>query len=530
MPLSRRRRWLVVSIAAACVVFLIVLSGARYFLPPHIIGFVRDRSAQIIKERFRADVQFGRFDISLDFPRLIIVGDNMALTRRDRAGLPALIFVKRFRVDANVLEFARTPAHVHIIQLEGMAIHIPPRGPKYPSPQPTFTRQHYPVIVDHLECDDCELNILPRRSDKQPLHFAIHRLSMQNLGLGRSAPYQASLTNAFPRGEIRSTGHFGPWQPDEPSQTALSGTYQFKHADLDPLPGISGTLDSAGKFEGILERIVADGETSTPDFALDVTEHPIPLTTQFHAIIDGTTGDTGLDPVHAQFLKTALVATGGVFGLPGKKGKAVLLDVVVYPGRVEDILRLGTKSTRPVMVGNLRFHTQLAIPPGPEKISERLKLDGRFLASQAQPTSPELQEKMKKLSRRAQGKPNNQETGSDIFDLQGRFILDRGTARFPALEFTIPGAVLDLAGQYGLHSQALDFQGDLRLRAKLSQTTTGFKSLILKVVDPFFSGKNGGAVLPIKITGTRAHPKFGLGHHRPREKKKQPEFRAERMP
>lgn len=529
MPLSRRRRGFIISLLAACVLLLIAVVVTRAFLPRYIIGYVRDRSAQIIKERFRADVQFGRFDITLDFPRLVIDGDNMALTRRDRAGLPALIFVKRFRVDANVLQFAYTPAHVRIVQLDGMAIHIPPRGPKLPPQQPTYKRQRYPVIIDHLECDGCELNILPRRPDKQPLHFAIHRLSMQNLGLGRSAPYQASLTNAVPRGEIRTMGHFGPWQPDEPSLTALSGTYQFKNADLDPLPGIQGTLDSTGRFEGILERIVADGETSTPDFALDVTDHPIPLNTQFHAIIDGTSGDTALDPVHAQFLNTALVATGGVFGLPGKKGKAVLLDVVVQPGRMEDVLRLGTKSARPAMIGNLRFHTQLAIPPGHEKISERLKLDGHFVATHAEPTSPELQEKMKKLSRRAQGKPNDHEVGSDIFDLRGRFILDRGLARFPALEFTIPGAALDLAGQYGLHSQTLDFRGELHLRAKLSQTTTGFKSLFLKIVDPFFSDNRGGAILPVKVTGTREHPKFGLGHRRPR-KKKQPEFQAERIP
>lgn len=504
--------------------------AARYILPPYVVGYVRDRSTRIVRERFRADVQFGRFDISLDFPRLVISGENMAVTRRDRAGVPALIFVKRFRTDANLLQFARTPAHIHVIQLEGMAIHVPPRGPKIPQPPPAPPRPHYPVIIDHLECDGCELNILPRQTEKQPLHFAIHRLAMQSVGLGRSAPYQASLTNAVPRGEIRTTGHFGPWQPDEPSLTALSGTYQFTHADLDPFPGIAGTLDSTGKFEGILERIVADGQTSTPDFALDITDHPIPLNTQFHAIIDGTTGDTALDPVHAEFLNTSLVATGGVFGIPGKKGKAVLLDVIVHPGRVEDILRLGTKSARPAMTGDLRFHTQLAIPPGPEKVSQRLKLDGRFLATEAEPTSPEIRERMKKLSRRAQGKPKDQQAGSDVFDLKGRFILDNGIARFPSLAFTIPGAALDMSGDYGLHSQKLDFQGELRLEAKLSQTTTGFKSLFLKIVDPFFSGKGAGAVLPITITGTRQHPKFGLGHHRPREKKKQPEIQAERLP
>jgi len=45
--------------------------------------------------------------------------------------------------------------------------------------------------------------------------------------------------------------------------------------------------------------------------------------------------------------------------------------------------------------------------------------------------------------------------------------------------------------------------------AKLSQVTSGIKSLLLKPVDPFFR-KNGKTELPIKITGTRDHPAFGL--------------------
>jgi hypothetical protein len=508
---SRRARWRWYLLAAASF-SLFALLAARYFLPPYLIRFVRDRSTQIVRERFRADVRFGRFDIDLLFPRLRITGENVSIMKKRKERAPTLIFVKKFSVDASLLQFIRSPAHIQKVELQEMAIHVPPRGPKTEEPNVKVPKQHYPVIIDLLECEDCELNIQPKQIDKEPLQFAIHQLKMHTVGLGRSAPYEARLTNPKPKGEIDTHGHFGPWQPEEPSLTPLSGSYIFKNADLDPFPGIQGTLHSTGKFEGILERIVADGETSTPDFALDTADHPVNLTTQFHAIIDGTTGDTGLDPVKAQFLHSSLVATGGVFGLPGKKGKAVLLDVIVNPGRLEDVMRLGVKG-RPPMTGNLRFQTQLAIPPGKRKISERLKLDGYFVATSAEPTNPDIQEKLKKLSRRAQGKPKDPAAGSDTFDLQGRFILDNGMARFPRLNFAIPGATLNLSGNYGLHSEALDFRGKLRLEAKLSQTTTGIKSLFLKAVDPFFKGKHAGAVLPIKITGTRAKPSFGLAWH-----------------
>jgi hypothetical protein len=142
-----------------------------------------------------------------------------------------------------------------------------------------------------------------------------------------------------------------------------------------------------------------------------------------------------------------------------------------------------------------------------------LKLNGRFLASDAEPTNPRLQRKFENLSRRAEGKPEDRQAGSDAFDLRGRFILDGGLARFPNLTFTIPGAKLDLKGDYGLHSEQLDFSGELRMKAKLSQTTTGIKSFVLKLVDPFFKGTRAGAVLPIRITGTRAHPSFSLDLH-----------------
>ena len=519
-----RFRWYLL---AAASLILLALVAFRYILPAYFIGFVRDRSTRIVRERFRADVQFGRFDIDLLFPQLRISGENVSIMRKLEDRSPTLIFVKKFSVNASLLQFIRSPAHVQEVKLQGMVIHVPPRGPKPPVRSTRPPKQHYPVIIDVLECEDCELNILPKQIDKEPLQFAIHDLTMHTVGLGRSAPYEATLTNPKPKGEIHTRGKFGPWQPEEPSLTPLSGSYVFRNADLDPFPGIQGTLRSTGKFEGILERIVADGETTTPDFALDTADQPVSLTTQFHAVIDGTTGDTGLDPVKAQFLHSSLVATGGVFGLPGIKGKAVLLDVVVNPGRLEDMMRLGVKGTPP-MTGSLRFHTQLAIPPGRTKIPERLKLDGRFVAASARPTNPAIQEKLMKLSRRAQGKPKDPNAGSDTFDLQGRFILDNGIARFPRLNFTIPGARLDLAGNYGLHSEALDFRGELRLEAKLSQTTTGIKSFFLKAVDPFFKGKDSGAVLPIKITGTREKPSFGLALHQ--KKTPQGTFRARQLP
>ncbi len=67
-----------------------------------------------------------------------------------------------------------------------------------------------------------------------------------------------------------------------------------------------------------------------------------------------------------------------------------------------------------------------------------------------------------------------------------------------------------MAGGYGLRSGAIDLDGTVRLDAKVSQMTTGIKSLLLRPVDRFFARDGAGTVLPIRIRGTRGKPKFVL--------------------
>jgi hypothetical protein len=40
-----------------------------------------------------------------------------------------------------------------------------------------------------------------------------------------------------------------------------------------------------------------------------------------------------------------------------------------------------------------------------------------------------------------------------------------------------------------------------------------WKSLLLKPVDPFFKKNGAGAEIPVKISGTKSAPKFGLDLH-----------------
>ena len=65
-------------------------------------------------------------------------------------------------------------------------------------------------------------------------------------------------------------------------------------------------------------------------------------------------------------------------------------------------------------------------------------------------------------------------------------------------------------GTYNLLNEKIDLHGLMQVDTKISKTTTGVKSLFLKMMDPFFKKKKKGEVVPVHISGTYHHPQFGL--------------------
>jgi hypothetical protein len=179
-------------------------------------------------------------------------------------------------------------------------------------------------------------------------------------------------------------------------------------------------------------------------------------------------------------------------------------------GRIQDFLSLAINSDKPLMTGPVKIKAKLIVPPGQEKALEKIILDGQFGVDDAKWSSPALREKLESLSRQGQGKPEDEDTGSSVSDLKGSFHLENGVINFLRLEFSVQGAAIDLTGTYALRGGDLDLTGHLRLQAKLSQTVTGTKSFFLKAFDPFFKKDGAGTVIPIRITGTRDKPTFGI--------------------
>ncbi len=369
------------------------------------------------------------------------------------------------------------------------------------------------VVIEELVADHAQLTILRREAHKPPRIWSMHQLHLYSVGAKTKMPFHSVLTNAVPPGQIDTAGSFGPWHRDDPGKTPVEGRFTFAEADLSVFKGISGILSAHGSYGGPLERLEVNGETDTPDFTVSLSGHKVPLKTKYHAIVDGTNGNTTLERIDATFLNTSLVARGGVYDVEGVKGRKVVLDVDLNPGQLADVMRLAVRSSKPPMTGGLRLQTKFELPPGKQDVVDKLRLDGAFVISQGRFTDAGVQRKVDELSHRASAKDLGALREKVASDFTGRFKLRDGALSLAGLTFDAPGAVVELDGDYGLRPGTIDFKGNLYMDAKTSETVSGWKSLLLKVVDPLFR-KNGRTVVPITISGTRENPRFGLDSKR----------------
>ena len=505
---TRAVRWIAFAVGAALVAVAIAASiGSR-------TATLRGLVVSTLSERLDSEVELTAFSVDT-FPTVTIRGDALVIRHRGRRDVPPLVSVKSFTVTGGIFDLIQRPRRFRTVTLDGLEINIPPGGLsiKRGDPQPAAQAGvgSSPLIVERLFSRDAMLRIIPRRADKNPKLFAIHTLEMSSLGLGQQMPFKAELTNPIPKGSIQTSGTFGPWQREDPGATPLSGRYTFDDADLDTIKGIGGILDSTGDFSGQLNRIAVKGETSTPDFHIDISGQPLPLNTKFEAVVDGTDGDTYLTNVSAMLHETSITATGAVTGTRGVKGRTVKLDVQIDEGRIEHLLKLSVKTEKPLMVGDVALQTDFLLPPGEADVIDRLRLAGQFGLESAQFTDRGVQSKIAGMSQRARGTPDGPSGENVMSDLKGRFRLQEGVLSMSNLTFAIPGATVNLQGNYGLKSEAIAFDGTLRMQATISEAAGGgMKSVFLKLVDPLFRSRNAGAVVPIKVTGTRKDPKFGL--------------------
>lgn len=537
-----QRRWPKVAGAVGVLACLAVLLAAEYVLH-NAQPIVRKRIIETLSARFDAPVELDRVDISL-FKGVQVDGYGLRVPfgAGGHPGAPAypMIGVQHFAFRTTVRGLLREPTHVAAVRVDGMELHIPPsaerkqmlgtsEGLKPADPTNLKTKPKVALIVTELQCKEVKLFIESGKPGKDPLEFDIRSLTMQDVGRDQAMRYDAQLRNPKPVGAIHAVGHFGPWAgapeaqrdpgtPPDPGQTPLDGDYTFDYADLNTIKGIGGTLSSTGHFSGVLDRISVDGTTEVPDFSLDISNRAVPLHTSFHAVVDGTSGDTFLDPVQARLAGSEFTVSGKVVKVE-HRGHDIELDVDIPRGRMQDFLRLAVKTNPPLMNGTLGMKAKLHIPPGDVRVAAKLSMAGSFHLTGVRFNDPRMQDRIDGLSARAQGKPKDVAQVSEDrhaethSQLAARFDLAHGVMQVTEVHYAVPGALVLLNGVYSLDGRLFEFKGHVRTEATASQMVTGWKSWLLKPVDHFLKKDGAGLELPIEISGTEGKMHFGLALH-----------------
>ncbi len=523
--LNRWKRGVVIGVAVFAVLWI-----AFFFVGKALSPWAEEEFVSALERKFSSESEVEDLQIQV-FPWFHADARGLVFRRHGRTDVPPLVQIERVTADAN--PFMAILFHrVNQVQFEGLEIRVAhgkdgddkdeqdqddkardeaAAAPAEPEVLREDDRDENEWIVEHIIADGAHLEILSKHAWKKPLTFELMRLELWDAGRNSPMEYRSTLTNPKPPGEIHSTGHFGPWNSEEAGQTPLDGDYVFQNADLSHFKGIAGILSSEGSFEGVLERIAVKGWTDTPDFSVSSSKRPAHLKTEFSAVVDGTSGDTYLEPVRAQFERSTVIASGKVGEEEGLDGKTVILDVSVDQGYVEDMLKLAVPEDEAMLEGPIQFTAKFRLPPGEKEVPARLELDGQFGIQNADFTKSGIQEKLGKLSNSAQGEPE-QAPEPVSSDFGGDFTLGGGVLSLTDFQFQIPGADVFMAGDYDLLNKGLDFRGRIEMDARISEATTGKKSFFLKLVDPFFKNrrKGSGSSIPIKVSGTVDNPQVGL--------------------
>jgi len=520
---SRWKRWLmVIGIALGGVLIVLLFIGramAARFEP-----YIREQAIAYLEKRFDSEAEIGELHISvpnLSPYKLVfnhgkgtlahVEAENVVLRHKRRRDIAPMFVMKRFTFDVDLGTVFNSPKRVQLVTIDGMEVNVPPKGDRPDlgsSDDEDAEAETTDVILDEVRINDSRLSIFPQDPKKKPLHFYLHSIRLESAGKSVAMRYDAALKNATPPGEIVSKGTFGPWAADEPGDTPLSGDYVFDKADLGVFTGIAGTLHSTGQFEGTLDSIVAKGEASVPNFRLKQSGHPVPLKTRFEVMVDGTDGDTILKPVIGTLGSTTFRTSGTVIKHEDDTRRTISLDVSMPKGNLRDLLTLALKGD-PFMEGQIALDTKIDIPPLTGKVKEKLLLDGRFEITNGKFLQSKIQDQIDSLSRRGQGQPKNMAIDEVVLAMAGAFKMENQKISFRSLSFAVPGSGIDLAGDYDLDQDVLDFHGTLKLDAKVSETLTGWKHWLAKPLDPFFSKGGAGTLLHIQVTGSSKEPKFG---------------------
>ena len=498
------RLWVLIVTASAILAGIIFLS--RYF------PFSEKTVSQSLRETFPSDITIDHFRTQY-FPHPGCTAEGVTFrTPSSPAGSPPAVTIQKLTIQGSYADFVFRPHHVARAYLDGLRVQIPPLKNVgeftggYTDSQMTIGE----VVANGAVAE------FARESGNPATRFEIHELRLGTVSASAGMSYRVTFLNPSPPGEVASTGHFGPFDARDPSQTPVSGAFTFKRADLGVFKGIAGIVNSEGTFSGPLGHVTVQGATDSPDFEVMRTGHAAHMSTHFQLVVNSLNGDVALTGVTASYINSVIHANGNITNKVGWDEKFTSLEFMVGDGRIQDFLRLFVRGDRPPMSGVTNFQAHATVPPEGKPFLKEVTLQGEFNIDKARFENPPRQESVDTLSETAQGlmkaKPGEKKDDpqDDVTShVHGHVDLRNGVATFPDLMYSVPGADAWMHGTYNLLNEKIDLHGTVRMDAKFSQSTSGIKTIFAKILDPFLNKKHG-SVVPVLVDGTYGNPHFGL--------------------
>jgi hypothetical protein len=451
--------------------------------------FTRDAITRALQKATSRPVQIGAFRQTYFPPGC--VAENIRVLHNSNPSATPLIAIEKLQIHSSLT--GMLSKRIAQVKVAGMRIVIPPKGSKDGTAKFALDTGGDELEIAKIVVDGALLEFLPSEPDDEPYRLKIDGLTLAGVGSGKPWSYNAVLTNSKPPGVIRASGKFGPWNSEAAGDIPTSGEYTYTDVDLGVFRGISGTFNAKGKFKGPLSRIETDGAIDLRNFRVDDNGTAVPMKIAYRATVDGTSGETQLDPVEVSFLRTTLIARGSV-------AKTVTLDLSIPRGRIDDVLRLFVDEKTSPVSGDLALDARVVLPPGEGKFVKKVRLNVDFRVKNTRFRSQNTQNTIDELSESGEARP----------DLRGRALFRNGIITFDRAAISAPGVAANIGGTYGMVDHQVDLRGVLRTTGKLSDTTSGFKAFILKLITPFLKKKNEVTVVPFKIGGTFKDAKVSL--------------------
>ena len=506
-PSFWRRRWPVVALAGLFILGVIYATVLALNWP-----FTQQNVIDVLQERSVRSVTVDHFYRTYFPPGC--VAEGVKFLHRKHKNKPPLIAIQKLVILGSYSGLVTLQDRLSLVRVSGMHVTVPPKQPDG-KPNPimplNYSDSARSMIIDKIIADGAELDFMQNDPKKAPFRLIIDKLALHDVGNNRAISYRTIISDTVPPGKIRSTGKFGPWNPKNPGNTPVTGSYTFQDANLAFFKEISGTLSSSGDFHGTLGQLEAQGTADVPNFKVTDTSHTRQLATRFHAVINATNGDTFLRDVTGHFDKTTVVCKGSVAGTAGEHGKTVSLDVFAN-GRIEDLLKLFISGKRSPMTGEANLGAHAELPPTPQPFLTKLTAKGDFGVAGGRFTDAGTQDDLIRLSESAakRDRGHQEDPETVVSDLKGHFATTDGTATLSKLSFGVPGAKAVMHGTYRLTDYKVDLHGVLVTDGSPSEATTGFKSFLVKAITPFFKKKASQKIVPFKITGNYSNALVGL--------------------